>query len=197
MKKTVLRLWSLILAMLLLCGCSAADTPNGTNAPEPELGNGFPGLGGTMPEMTFDMGDGETVTLSRLLEEKELVVLNFWFEDCPWCVKEFPVIELVYQQYKQDVEIVALNPVDGTDAVKKFKTDHSLSFPMVSCPRAWAVEAGISGYPTSVFIDRDGVICLIQPGAITSQAAWLELFDAFTGEDYHRKIYRSVQDVLL
>ena len=103
MNKTILRLWSLILAMLLLCGCSAADTPNGTNAPEPELGNGFPGLGGTMPEMTFDMGNGETLTLSALLEEKELVVLNFWFEDCPWCVKEFPVIELAYQQYKQDV----------------------------------------------------------------------------------------------
>ena len=49
----------------------------------------------------FDLSvtvDGKEYTVAKLLEEKELVVLNFWFADCGWCVKELPVMEVTYQQ---------------------------------------------------------------------------------------------------
>lgn len=192
------RLFAVLLLILLLAGCAGDGTPQSTA--DTNSGSvsehSFPGLGGTMPEMTFNTADGETLTLSALLEEKELVVLNFWFQDCPWCLREFPVMEVAYQQYREDVEIVALNPVDGSEKIKEFQDAKSLSFPMVACPRSWAVEAGVSGYPTSIFIDRDGVVCLIHPGAITTTEAWYTLFDAFTGNDYERKIYNSINDLM-
>lgn len=198
MKKRSAKMLALLMILVLLTSCAGqggteSDT---TTAPTQSAGSGFPGLGGAMPEMTFDVGDGQTLLLSELLEEKELVVLNFWFEDCPWCIREFPVIEVAYQQYCQDVEIVAVNPVDGATAVKAFKAEHSLTFPMAACPRAWAVETGISGYPTSIFIDRDGVVCLIHAGAITSTDVWYALFDAFTGDDYQRQIYGSISELI-
>lgn len=191
------RLTAMLLLMVLLTGCAGGTAPadGDTSAPN-QMQGGFPGLGGVMPEMSFQTAAGETLTLSGLLEEKELVVLNFWFENCGWCLREFPVMELAYQRYREDVQIVALNPSDGAEAVKKFQQSKSLSFSMVACPRSWAAESGVSAYPTSIFIDRDGVVCLIHVGAITQTEMWYALFDAFTGEDYERKIYESIEELM-
>ena len=190
------RIFALILLAALLAGC-AGQVPAPTTGPsDPEMPGSYAGLGTKMPELTVTTASGQTVRLSELLKEKDLVVLNFWFEDCPWCVKEFPVLELAYQKYREDVEILALNPVDGAQSVKTFQEDHGLSFAMASCPRNWAKECGVSAYPTSIFIDRNGVVCLVQVGAITQSHAWEGIFDAFVGDGYRQKIYTGVDEIL-
>lgn len=188
---------ALLLLLILLTGCAGegdGELPNPTPESQSELLT-YTGLGGVMPEMTVTTAHGETLKLSELLQEKKLVVLNFWFEDCPWCLKEFPVMELAYHRYQQDVEIIALNPVDSAQAVAAFQTKSSLSFPMAACPRSWAVEMGVGAYPTSVFIDRDGVVCLIHRGAITNTETFYTLFETFTADDYERKIYNDISEL--
>ena len=193
------RLIALLLLAVLLCGCAEKDAdttePSDTVVEEQTQNDGFPGLGGTMPEMTFNTSDGKTVTLSELLEQRKLVVLNFWFEDCKWCLKEFPAMELAYHRYRDEIEIVALNPVDSLEAIQAFKEKYSLSFPLVSCPRSWTVEMGVRGFPTSIFIDRDGVVCLIHSGAIPNPQTFYRVFDAFTADDYERKVYGSISEL--
>lgn len=193
------RIFALLLLAALLTGCAgesgsteAFTLPAATQT----MSSGFPGLGGVMPEMIVTSSEGETLTLSDILEEKKLVVLNFWFADCIWCRREFPVMELGYQRYQEDVEIIALNPVDPAEAVEVFRKSGSLSFPMAVCPRSWVVEMGITGYPTSVFIDRDGVVCLIHSGAITDAETFYKVFEHFTADDYQRKIYRSIDELV-
>lgn len=194
------RLFALLLLCALLTGCTGTKDdltdsgmlPVGTQSPS----TNFPGLGGVMPEMTVTTTEGETLTLSAILQEKKLVVLNFWFIDCVWCRKEFPVMELAYHRYQDDVEIIALNPVDPVDTIEVFRKDSTLSFPMASCPRSWVVEMGVRSYPTSIFIDRDGVVCLIHTGAITNSDAFYEVFETFTADDYQRKIYSSISELV-
>ena len=198
-RKKFLRAAVLLLTLAMLTGCAgeqgpSTDPPASAGITQSAIRD-YSGLGSVMPEMTITTAGGETLTLSKLLEQKKLIVLNFWFEDCPWCLKEFPVMELAYQRYKEDVEIIALNPVDSAEAVSAFQENRSLSFPMAACPRFWASEMGISGYPTSVFIDRDGVVCLIHAGAITSTDTFYTLFETFTADDYQRKIYNSITDL--
>lgn len=194
------RILALALLAVLLTGCGGAgggDAEYSTlPAATPSMDDVFPGLGGVMPEMTVTTTEGEELTLSELLEEKKLVVLNFWFADCVWCRKEFPVMELAYQRYQEDVEIIALNPVDPAQAIEVFRKSGSLSFPMAECPRSWTVEMGVTAYPTSVFIDRDGVVCLIHTGAITSSEDFYKVFETFTADDYQRKIYRSIDELV-
>ena len=192
------RIAILLLIALLLTGC-ARSGPSGIPPTDPtvaEMPGTYKGLGSTMPEITVSVADGRTVKLSELLKEKELVVLNFWYEDCPWCVREFPVLELAYQAYREDVEILALNPADGAQAVKNFQSGHGLSFLMAACPRSWATECGVNAYPTSIFIDRYGTVCLVQVGAITTDYAWKQLFAAFTGDDYQQRVYNDVSQIL-
>ena len=191
------KLLSLLLAILLLWGCTPEEAPaeEPTSSQDAQLSEGV-FLGGRMPELTVTTAQGETLVLSELLRQKKVVVLNFWFADCIWCIREFPVMEVAYQKYKQDVEILALNPYDSQAHIADFQEEHSLSFPMASCGRDLAVACGVTGYPTSVVIDRDGRICLIHSGAITESQVFDQLFETFTAEDYTPRVYHSIDDLL-
>lgn len=185
------------LLLLLLTGCSVQEPAPSAPTTEPvQTPASSLQLGRLAPELTVTTADGERWQLSQILEEKELVMLNFWFEDCPWCMREFPVMDMAYSRYAADVEILALDPVDGADAVGSFAQESGLTFPMASCPRSWAVESGITGYPTSVFIDRDGMVCLIHAGAITDPSILYAIFDTFTAGDYRTTVYHSLSQII-
>ena len=45
-------------------------------------------LGDIMHDLTVTDQNGNEITLSKLLEEKQMVMLNFWYTTCSFCVKE-------------------------------------------------------------------------------------------------------------
>ena len=157
-------------------------------------------LGDVMYDFTVTTPDGEKVTLSKMLEEKKMVLINFWYTTCSWCVTEFPYMEQAYQQFKDEVGIVAVNPLGETDAaIKAFPANYNLdlSFPLAACPSAWAQTFNVQGYPTSVIVDRYGVITLIESGAITSLNPFTSLFETMTADDYKQKLYGSVGEMIV
>lgn len=189
---------------ILLCGCESGVAPSNkldTTIPtmesmqptEPPAGFG---LGFVMPDMQITTAKGDQTTLHQLVRNNKLVVLNFWYADCPWCVREFPAIEVSYQQHKEDLEIVALSPVDALDAIASFQAQHSLSFPMAECRMDTVKQLGIRAFPTSIFIDREGKISLIHTGAITDTRIWNQLFDHYLRDDYRHQVYAHLDDVL-
>ena len=186
----------LAFAMILcLFGCAGEEKPEETTQSTTTADVGF-ALGQTMPDLTVTTSDDRQLNVSRLLQEKKLVVLNFWFENCSWCQKEFPVMELGYQRYKDDVEILAVNPIDGAEKVGAFAESSAYSFPMAACSRELALAFGVNGYPTSVFIDREGKISLIHAGAITDSNVFYQVFDHYTGDDYVSERYGSISEIL-
>lgn len=193
MKKCCKLLCALLALMLLLTACVGEEPPV-TESQEMQQ-SGPLSLGDQMPELTVTTAEGETLVLSELLQQKKVVVLNFWFAECIWCIREFPVMEVAYQKYKQDAEILALNPYDPQQHIPAFQQEHSLSFPMASCNRDLAVSLGVNSYPTSVVIDRNGKICLIHVGAITESQVFDKLFQTFTAEDYTSRVYHSINDL--
>lgn len=202
-ERNMTKFWKLICPVLalavLLAGCAAGKQTETEPTKEPSMNAQLSGplsLGDQMPELTVTTVEGETLVLSQLLEQKKLVVLNFWFADCIWCIREFPVMEVSYQQYREEVEILALNPYDPPETIGDFQQEHALSFPMAGCSRDLTQAFGVTGYPTSVVIDRNGTVCLIHSGAITEKAVFDKLFQTFTAEDYTPKLYHSVNDLL-
>lgn len=146
------------------------------------------GLGDIMYDFSVVTPEGETVTLSELLKEKKMVLLNFWYTTCTYCVLEFPYMEEAYQMYQDDIAIVALNPFNNDAEIKTFQEEQQLSFYMAQCQPAWASVFGIQGYPTSIAVDRYGVICLIEAGGITSLRPFTSMFEHFAAEDYQQKL---------
>lgn len=181
-------------------GTSASITLTSSLVMGENLGETTLGLGDVMYDFTVTAPDGTQITLSEMLKEKDMVLLNFWYTSCSWCVTEFPFMEKAYQMYQEDVGIIAVDPLgESNEAIAAFPAAMGLelTFPLTACPTAWANTFGITGYPTSVIIDRYGVIVLIESGAITSLRPFTSLFETLTGDDYEQKLYNSVGELTI
>ena len=168
-------------------------------------------LGDVMRDFSVVDSDGNTQKLSELLKTKDMVLINFWYTTCSWCVKEFPYMDAVYQQYKDKIEIVALNHStlkgDSEEGIKAFKdrfyddyvgegATGGLSFPMAKDHTGMQSAFELEGYPTSVIVDRYGVICMIEAGGIVSETPFIAMFDHFTSENYEQRIFHSLDELM-
>jgi len=192
--------WGGLLAVILVIGLviGIAGRQNQT-LPLGELTEDFRGtqlkLGSKVPDFEFVDAQGNTQRLYKILQEKKLVVLNFWFINCPYCVEEFPLMERTYAQYKDSVQILALNPYDSNVQIQGFQGIYGLSFPMGEDVCHLSSGFGVGGFPTSVFVDRYGVACLIVPGAIRSESQLQRAFAYFAAEDYETVLLTSLNAI--
>lgn len=129
-------------------------------------------VGSTMGAFTLTDTDGVSYTLSELLQTKKLVVLNFWFTACGPCNSEFPHFEAVYQKYKDQIALLALDPIDNEASIRNFKENNPYTFPMLSDSVKLAQGFGVIAYPTTVIISPSGTIQKIEVGAYTSAEAF-------------------------
>ncbi len=154
-------------------------------------------LGDVMGELSVTTYDGKTLSLSQLLEEKEMVLLNFWYLECTPCKMEFPHLQEAYEKYSDKVEILALNPVDGDDeSLKEYAQNLGLTFPVATCDALWQKAMKVLAYPTSVVIDRYGVISFIYQGYFDSVQSIEDVFAHFTAEDYEQGVIRDLEELL-
>ena len=170
------KLFSVLLAVLMLaalCGIASAETGIGI---EP---------GETMPDFTATLTDGTAVTLSELLKEKDLVVLNLFASFCKPCEKEFPEMEKIYQANRDRMEIVALSAYseDTMEVIADYKESHALSFPMGLTGEDLSFLE-ISGYPTTIIIDHNGKVGLVKVGAFVGEGEFEEKVNYFLSADY-------------
>lgn len=160
---------------------------------EPAAGMTY-SVGSVMHDFTYTTIDYQTITLSKLLETKKLVVLNFFFTSCYWCRYEMPEVERVYQDYKDDMAVIAID-ISGSDTVadiNQFKKNlGGLSFYFVQDlygDRNLTFKFNVDSAPFSVFIDQQGVICRTLGGYVGSEnddrneQEWRKIVAGFVGE---------------
>lgn len=158
--------------------------------------------------LDWDNPEFPSVTLADVLAEKELVVLNFWYTTCSNCVEEFPVLNEAYQMLAENVAVLGLNSYapDTVGGVMTFESSYSLEldFPLGKVSNSFNNQSFIDpltgdlsqGYPTSVFVDRYGVICAIEVGSMTSLTQWVSVMDHFLGDDYQQKLVVSLDELI-
>ena len=153
-------------------------------------------LGDIMMDFSVTLTDGTEIVLSELLQEKKAVVLNFWFLNCQPCKMEFPHIQQGYEQLKDDIAVLALNPYDGTEAdVSKFQSDNGYTFTIAKCDERWQEMMKIQSYPTTVIVDRYGNICLIHNGMINSTQEFVDMVKYFVSDEYEQQFFRSAGQI--
>ena len=90
--------------------------------------------GEVMHDFTLTDINGVEYTLSEILEEKQMVMLNFWFTGCPPCRNEFPHINASYNTYKDSIEILAINDYptasESAENVASFVETYGLDMPV-------------------------------------------------------------------
>ena len=65
-------------------GTTAVITLASSVIKDKDLSNVTLGLGDIMVDFTVETSDGESFTLSEVLKEKKMVMLNFWYTTCSW-----------------------------------------------------------------------------------------------------------------
>ncbi len=129
--------------------------------------------------------EGKEFRISDLLKDKKAVVLFFWQMEGEACKEQIAFLDEAYQNYKDDIAILAMNPLDSDEAaVKEFKDSLSLSIPLALCEMDWVNVVSIDTYPTMVVVDQYGVVTLIQRGALPGADAYSDIFEFFADEDY-------------
>ena len=173
MKKII----SVLLAILLFAALSVtAFADSGSVGVEP---------GQTMPDFTVSLTDGSTATLSDLLKENDLVVLNIFTSWCKPCELEFPDMEKVYQANSDRMVILSVSgdQDDTIQMIADYKASHSLTFPMGQAGDALDF-LNITGYPTTFFIMHDGMVGFIKVGSFLGEGAFEEKVNTFLSPDF-------------
>lgn len=122
--------------------------------------------------------EGEEVTLEDFRGKK--ILLNFWATWCPPCKEEMPYMQELFEDYKKDDFVVLAVNVTITeknrDDVDKFITEHELSFPILMDESGKvARQYEVLSYPTSYFIDSDGVIRAKIVGGVSKEMMYKEM----------------------
>ena len=157
-------------------------------------------LGDVMANFTLTDIYGNEYELYDLLGEKKAIMLNFWFTTCPPCKAEFPPLNTSYNKYKNDIEILAVNDTVNTVAmIKAFDDSFALDMPLCKTEYGSAVSLSrfdSQGYPTTVIIDRYGIVSFVHVGAVTSVSYWDALFDFYTKDDYVQTLLNDFNEIL-
>lgn len=97
------------------------------------------------------------------------VFLNFWGTYCPPCEKEMPIMEELYQSYKEEgIEILAVNVDEPELTVRRFTERYNLTFPVLIDNKMRVSDAyGISPLPTTVLINEYGEVVKVHIGGMT------------------------------
>ena len=121
-------------------------------------------IGKSVGDFTLLDLSGNSIQLSDY--EGKTVLINSWATWCPPCRAEMPDLENYYQLHRDDgFEILAINAGETQEQAAAFVNFTSLSFPVLLDPDFHVLEGlGISGYPTSILIDADGIVKYIHIG---------------------------------
>ena len=137
---------------------------------------GIPGTGDSAPDFKLQNLSAETVQLSDLAGRA--VILNFWATWCPPCRREMPLLDELQKAYgEKGLSVIGLDINESPELVKSYVNAVDVSYPIwVDAPpgtpgfdstqEIFSRFGGV-GLPSTLFIDRAGVIRRIYVGELS------------------------------
>jgi len=114
------------------------------------------------PDFTLkSLGGGQSGENLKLSEFRgQVVLLNFWASWCGPCREEMPILNDVYEKYKDlGVVVLGVNVESDPSLGQTFLKKTPVTFPVLLDTDNSVSEAyGVDAMPTTILIDRDGVI---------------------------------------
>ncbi len=138
------------LAALLALVLALSAAPALAQQPQPEATEKVPILG------LF-----ENTKLDLSPYKGKAIFLNFFTEWCPYCMQEMPEIKQIFTDYSPaEMQIILVHVWDGENAAnsESIKAKYGLEDMTFFEDEDMGVARmiGLPGYPTSVFIDKEG-----------------------------------------
>ena len=136
---------------------ATTEEPDATEATQPET---IPA-----PDFTVLDWDGNEVNFSDYAGKP--VVLNFWAHWCGPCQMEMPEFNAKYEELEGEVTFLMVHVGADMDAGKEKVAEGGYTFPVVFDKDSQAAAIyGVSAFPTSFFIDKEGNLQAYYVGAM-------------------------------
>lgn len=130
-------------------------------------------------EFTLPDLDGNDVSIQKILDKSEIVMLSFWATWCTPCKEEMKKMAELYDKYKsQGFEYIAIS-VDNQKSVAKVKafiTAQEYSFPVLldTDKRVFEGYSGKDEMPYSVMLNKKKEIIAVHVGFKTGDEVTIE-----------------------
>lgn len=124
------------------------------------------------PDFTLKTLDGNQVSLSQFRGHP--VLINFWASWCAPCRLEMPELVRAYEAHKGEGFIVlAVNVTyqDSLEDAQRFVAEFDMTFPVPLDETGEVADNlyQVRGLPTSLFVDRNGLITKIKLGSMIGE----------------------------
>lgn len=146
----VQKIWWLCLTVCLLAGCLIDDDK------EDSEGN-IVKVGDSVPDFVLTGSDGEEVSSASL--KRQVYVLSFFDTTCPDCQKEFPVLQQVYDKYKETVKVLNVPRSQPMNLMAAYWKEQGLTMPFYKPgDKDLYYKFASSHIPRTFIIDGEGKV---------------------------------------
>jgi cytochrome c biogenesis protein CcmG/thiol:disulfide interchange protein DsbE len=126
---------------------------------------GSPITGSSAPNFELLSISGEKVQLTQFLGKP--VIVNFWASWCIPCKNEMPILEDMFEKRTPGIILLGINYEEPRELVRNFISELKISFPVLLDPDGKVSDQYyLRGYPTTYFIDSEGVLRAIHVGEL-------------------------------
>jgi peroxiredoxin len=133
-------------------------------------------IGDPAPDFVLTDLSGEQHQLSDY--KGKGVFLNFWGTWCEPCKEEMPHMEKMSKEYKDQVEVLAVNVGESEFQVKTFAEQYNMTFPTpIDKSKEVQKAYGVNPLPVTFMISPDGKVADIIVGGLVEEDQVRTLFE--------------------
>jgi thiol-disulfide isomerase/thioredoxin len=104
----------------------------------------------------------------------KVVVINFWFVNCPPCRMEIPDLNELVGQYKNNDDVVFLGiALDDRYRLEEFLRLMPFRYHIIENGRVLAMNNNVKSFPTHIVLDREGKILFHTEGLARNTVYWI------------------------
>jgi peroxiredoxin len=123
-----------------------------------------------MPHLLLKTITGEMIDTKDL--KGKVVFINLWYTACAPCMAEVPALNLLAQEYSnKDVAFIGITTDTKQTLDSDFFPKHKLDFVIIPDALSTVEGIGVTGFPTTYIVDKNGNVVDAWVGGYTNEKA--------------------------
>jgi len=139
--------------------------------PKPKESTAF--ATGKKPKL-FKVQDVEGNMVDLKAAAGKIVVLNFWFINCPPCRREIPDLNELVAEFRNDSSVLFVAvALDDKESLQAFLKNNPFHYKVIDKGSYFAQDNGVRLFPTHAVIDGEGKVYFHTEGLAQNTVYWI------------------------